>query len=136
MVFIHGCYENLDDNNPKDQRRMTGRDASDMTAWGYWVGDNGRLYDECMHSYYDLEYYRGEIKGDVRLLKALSAHMKGEINAHMLMIAYDAVLREREMQAVFPGLDYLPECYEKMGIGDIHAKYEMCWKYRRECDTE
>ena len=132
MVFIHDCCEGLDENDPKDLRRMAGRDATDMTAWGYWLGDNGRLYDECMHSYYDLEYYRGKIKGDVRVLKALSAHMKGEVDAHMLMIAYDAVLREREMQAVFPGWDYMPECYEKCGIADIHEKYKMCRNYDRE----
>ena len=71
-------------------------------------------------------------KGNVRVLKALSAQMKGDIDAHMLMIAYDAVLREREMNAAFPGWDYLPECYERMGIADIHEKYELWKKYDRE----
>ena len=132
MVFVDACYEGLDENDPKDRRKMAGRDASDMTAYGYWLDDKGKIYAEVMHSYHDLEYYRGEIKGDVRLLKALSAHLKGEINAHMLMIAYDAVLREREMQAVFPGWDYIPDCYQKMGIADIHEKYEMCRNYDRE----
>ena len=132
MVFASCCYDGLDENEPRNQRRLAGWDASDMTAWGYWLCDDGRLYEECMHSYYDLEYYRGEIKGNVRVLKALSAQMKGDIDAHMLMIAYDAVQREREMNAVFPGWDYLPECYEKMGIADIHEKYELWKKYDRE----
>ena len=47
-----------------------------------------------------------------------------------------AVLREREMQAVFPGWDYMPEYYEKMGIADIHEKYEMCKNYDREHKKE
>ena len=136
MIFVGVCYEKFDKSDPRNKREMAFSDASDMTAWGYWLDGKGRIYDECMHSYYDLEYYRGEIKGDVRLLKALSAHMKGEISAHKLMIAYDAVLREREMQAVFPGWDYVPECYEKMGIADIHEKYEMCKDYDREHEKE
>ena len=49
MVFVHDCCEDLDENDSKDLRRIASRDATDMTAWGYWLGDNGRLYDECMH---------------------------------------------------------------------------------------
>lgn len=136
MVLIHDCCDDLDENDPKHRRLMAARDASDMTAWGYWLDGTGRLYDECMHNYHELEYYRGEIKGDVRLLKALSAQMKGEITVHMFLIAFDALQHEREMNAVFPGWDYMPECYEKSGIADIHKKYEMWEKYDREQKKE
>lgn len=134
MVLTHICYQDRTEEKLKRLRRCWG--AMDMTAFGYWLDGRGRLYDECMHSYHELEYYRGEIKGDVRLLKALSAHMKGEVTAHMFMIAFDALVHEREMDSVFPGWDYIPECYEKMGIADIHEKYEMCRKYDRNQKQE
>lgn len=122
MVFVDVCYEGLDENDPKDRRRMAGRDASDMTAYGYWLDEKGRLYTEVMHSYHDLEYYRGEIKGDVRLLKALSAHLKGEIDAHILLIAFDAIQRNRDIQSVIPFWDYVDEVYEKAGIKALHER--------------
>lgn len=122
MVYLHDCCDNLDENDPIVLRRMAGRDATDMTAYGYWLDDRSKIYTEVMHSYHDLEYYRGELKGDVRLLKALSAHLKGEINAHILLIAFDAIQRNREIQSVIPVWDYMDEVYEKAGIKTLHER--------------
>lgn len=58
----------------------------------------------------------------MRLLKALSAHLKGEIDAHILLIAFDAIQRNREIQSVIPFWDYVDEVYEKAGIKALHER--------------
>lgn len=128
MVFASCCYDGLDENEPRNQRRLAGWDASDMTAYGYWLDKNGRIFAEVMHNYHDLEYYRGELKGDMRMLKALSAHLKGEINAHILLIAFDAIQRNREIQSVIPVWDYMDEVYEKAGIKTLHERI-TAWEH-------
>lgn len=119
------------------QRRRETGDASDMTAYGYWLDRDGYVYDECLHDHHDLEYYRGELggkdpQGDYRLLSAMSAYMKNEIDLHMLLIASYAIRAERAMKAAFPSWDYIEDSYRKAGIGDIYEKRELIRRYERE----
>ena len=72
----------------------SGSDWSDMTAYGYWVNNDGGIYHECMHAYQNLEYYREELTGKNRILKAISSHIKGELRVDELMNAYDVILHE------------------------------------------
>ena len=129
-----------------DRRKQTG-DSCDMTAYGYWLDCCGNVYDECVHAYHNLQYYRGDIQPkqrkdlhgytrDLRLLKAISAYMKGEINVNMLLIANDAIRTERQWKEVFPGWDYLEEVYEKAGIGDIYKMRKVIEKHELKEDGD
>ncbi len=124
------------------EKRRARSDASDMTAYGYWLGSGGYLYDECVHDYHNLEYYTDELctrkphfhnsYTDYRLLKAVSEVLKGELDPHMLLIANDALRRERDFRDSFPGWDYVESCYKKAGLEDILAKRRLWEKYDSE----
>ena len=82
-------------------------DETDMTAYGYFQWEDGRVYYECMHHYLDLEYYREEPQGIRRILKAFSSFEKEEIGSDLFALAYHAILgeekskREREELSCF-----------------------------------
>ena len=91
----HGEYESTD-------KRLSwlkeGGDATDMTAYGYFQCDDGRIYHECMHAYFDLEYYR-EKPGDIRrILTAFSAYVKKEIDGELLSKAYHIFMEEEKIK--------------------------------------
>ena len=130
MVLKSVCYWNYPEE--KHAHRRERGDSSDMTAYGYWVDESAHLYDECLHDYHNLEYYTGEINGNDRVLKAVSACIKDEIDIAMLLIAYEAVLNEITMKNTFPRWDYLKECYQNAGIGDIFEKRELIKNYERK----
>ena len=139
MVLNGLCYEGKDDKWLENAKAKY--DSSDMTAYGYWLDKDGYLYDECVHDYHNLEYYTGElctrtphthIYTDYRLLKAVSALMKGEITPDMLLAASDSIRRERDFRRSFPGWDYTDEAYKKAGIEDILAKRRLWEKYDHE----
>lgn len=71
-------------------------DGSDMTAYGYFQWEDGRVYYECMHHYLDLEYYREEPKGIRRILKAFSSFEKKEIGSDLFALAYHVILEEEK----------------------------------------
>lgn len=130
MVLTDLAYWRRKRDSEPNEYIKTGADSSDMTAYGYWLDGRGYIYDECIHAYHNLQYYRGEIHPrkcirysgytkDLRLLKAISAYMKGKINVNMLLIANDAIRTERQWKELFPSWDYVDEEYEKAGIGDI-----------------
>lgn len=79
-------------------RHREGGDGSDMTAHGYFQGEDGGVYYECMHHYLDLAYCREEPKGVRRILKALSSFMQGEIGEDLLVIAYHTLLQEESLR--------------------------------------
>jgi hypothetical protein len=83
-------------------------DSSDITANGYCLCDYGGRYDAhlwrnsargCVHlMLWDLEYYRGELKGLDRFLKCLSLYLKDEFpkeNIYALLHAYDVVQKNK-----------------------------------------
>ena len=52
-------------------------DATDMTAYGYFVdADSGDVYYECMHNYMRLEYCRDELTGPERVLYTVSTELR------------------------------------------------------------
>lgn len=121
--------------------RRTKSDSGDMTAFGYWPDSDGGFYYECCHAYQDLEYYRGELVvgsicgqsnvSDYRILKALSAYMKGMISEEVLLTANDLIKAEHRMKKAFPGWDFSKEGYIEAGIGDIWEKRELIRKYEK-----
>lgn len=83
--------------------------AADMTAYGYFQDDNGRVYWECMHDYMSLEYYRGELNGKKRILKALGSFLKDEIDAVLLMNAYHILMSEEHIRQVREAMNITQE---------------------------
>ena len=90
MVLNDICYWDKDEEWIENSKQRY--DSSDMVAYGYWIDDNGHLYDECVHDYHNLEYFNGELCNcekntyryrDLRLLKAVSGLMKGETDPHV-----------------------------------------------------
>ena len=140
MVLNGICYADKDEKWLENAKAKY--DSSDMTAYGYWFGKDGYLYDECVHDYHNLEYFTGEFctcnchiynsYKDYRLLKAVSSSMKGEIPTHMLLVASDSIRREREYRQSFPFWDYTEETYRKAGIEDILAKRRLWEKHDEE----
>ena len=66
--------------------------ASDMSAYGYFVNPDGTVYREVTSDYMGLEYYNGPYKSNERILPALSKFVKGEIEVDFLLCAYRKVL--------------------------------------------
>ena len=90
-IFVLGelCYE----NGFRERLEKNG-DSSDMTAYGYFIDADGDIIYECMHRYMDLEYYKGELKGTKRMLKAISSFIKDEISLEGYSFAYRKILME------------------------------------------
>ena len=64
-----------------------------MTAYGYFVNDDGSIYYECMHSYLDLEYYKVLPHTHYCTLTAFSNFVKGKIDGELLAVAYHNILQ-------------------------------------------
>ena len=75
MVYEKCCCDRFLPNGEE----YHGCDTTDMTASGYWLDEQGRIYPECMHYYHELEYYHGEIRPEMRLLSDYGAYLKGEM---------------------------------------------------------
>ncbi len=69
-------------------------DCSDMNGYGYFQLEDGAVYYESMWTYMDIEYYRGELTGQGKLLYALSNYLKGEFgeNPALLLASQRALM--------------------------------------------
>ena len=64
-------------------------DSSDMIAYGIFLDSDDLIYGECMHDYTSLEYFPEEkLTGRLRILRALSGFMKGDIGEVLFANAY------------------------------------------------
>lgn len=79
------CYQKIDREH-LDRLKKHG-DLTDMTAYGYFLTEDGRLYYECMHDYLSLQYYTEPLAGKARILKPVSNYMKNEIDFLLLLNA-------------------------------------------------
>lgn len=113
------CYEGRDEEY-LERRKRTG-DSSDMTATGYFQNEDGSIYSECMHDYLSLEYFDGNLDGKLRILKALSMYLKGEIWIDLLLNAYDVIMKEEELKKAKDGLYYLDDVLKEIGISKEHG---------------
>lgn len=122
-------------NNEKDfegidkliKRHEESGDISDMIAAGYFVNDDGTIYhDHTIGSeiYLDYEYYRGELKGQRRILKADSNYLNGEIGLDLLMQAYQTIMLEEKLEEMkkYHLIVYCDECLELAGLKDEEHK--------------
>ena len=89
-----------------------------MMSHGYYLNHVGQIeYDVRMINYLNLEYYRGELKGKKRLLKALSNFIKGEIDISLLLRSHEIILREADFEAAKAYLLYSDEDLELAALG-------------------
>ncbi len=75
-------------------------DSSDMQAFGYeYYKECGLNYkDGHATCYLDLEYYRGELKGELRLLKPFAAYVRRECGKQLAFNSYSLILKELELE--------------------------------------
>ena len=101
--FCRGPFvmKGITPDNVRESTRKNG-DASDMNAWGYFQDPDGTIYYEVMHNYMDLEYYRGELTGKRRILKALSNFIKGKIDIELMCRAYHYLMCDEYMKDSIP----------------------------------
>lgn len=114
FVLDRLCYENADEryfSNKYDHG-----DSADMTANGYFQDDDGKIYMECMHDYLSLEYYNGRLDGKLRILKASSKYLKGEIPLDLLLNAYDIVMKEENLSKTKRYMNFLEQDLKDIGI--------------------
>ena len=103
-------------------RKENGGDTSDMCFWGYaidvddYAGYNG-IYKDNFWNYMDIEYYRGELIGRQRVLKPISAWLKGELgdDPELMLIAYHRIMLEEALSQTVPCL-YTNEGLQKVGL--------------------
>ena len=89
-----------DEGIPNKKKYLEGKngDTSDMTVYGYFLREDGSIYNECTCNYMDLEYYRGSYKGINRICKALSNFIKGEIEIELFSYAQRMFVLEKEQE--------------------------------------
>lgn len=97
-------------------------DITDMTACGYFLSSDyndrftGEFYNEVMHDYVDLEYYRGEFNGGERVLLPIKYFLGGEIDEETFAKACEIIKKQEEIKAEIDCLNLLDEWKEKIGI--------------------
>lgn len=79
---------------PACSKNESYRDGCRMKVWGFFLKYDGTLQYEDMYNYMNLEYFRGELSGKKRILKALSNYIKGEIDVGLFANAYHKILCE------------------------------------------
>lgn len=63
-----------------------------------------------------LEYYTGRLDGKLRILKALSKYLKGEIPLDLLLNAYDIVMKEENLSKTKRYMNFLEQDLKDIGI--------------------
>lgn len=95
-----------------------GYDISDMTAYGYFLYEDGEIYWECMHLYMDLEYYEDKISGVFRTLLPISNYLKGELELDLCVKGYHHILMQEIVKKEKGNMYYTKEGLELMGVDD------------------
>lgn len=74
-------------------------DPTDMIVTGFFVSSDGTVYHNHTEgdTYLDYEYYRGDLTGENRMLKAVSNYVKGEVPLELLMQTYQITLLEKNL---------------------------------------
>lgn len=97
-------------------------DITDMTACGYFLSSDyndrftGEFYNEVMHDYVDLEYYRGNFKDGERVLLPIKHFLGGDIDEETFAKACEIIKKQEEIKAEIDCLNLLDEWKEKIGI--------------------
>lgn len=85
------CLDGIESDKTKENLRKNG-DSSDMCAGGFFLNEDGGIYEECMSNYMNLEFYDKELTGPKRTLIALSNFLKDEIDPALFARAYHQII--------------------------------------------
>ena len=125
------CYS----DEALEKKREGHGDYSDMNFFAYFLHEDGTIYWESSWNYMDLEYYDGKPKDNIKMLYALSEHMKGNISYEALLGAYDYTKWKHSDQEDFLGI-FVPELYESIGMKEDWEKRQERIKKQREREKE
>lgn len=97
-------------------------DITDMTASGYFLSSDyndrftGGFYNEVMHDYVDLEYYRGDFNGGERVLLPIKYFLNGDIDEETLVKACEIIKKQEEVKQEIRYLNLLDKWKGKLRI--------------------
>ena len=97
-------------------------DVTDMTASGYFLSSDyydrytGGFYQEVMHDYIDLEYYRDDFNGGERVLLPIKCFLSGDIDEETLIKACGIIKKQEEVKEEIRCLNLLDEWKEKLKL--------------------
>lgn len=99
------CLDGIESDKTKENLRKNG-DSSDMCAGGFFLNEDGGIYEECMSNYMNLEFYDKELTGPKRTLIVLSNFLKDEIDLALFARAYHQIITAGYAENSIP-LDYM-----------------------------
>ena len=88
-----------------------------MQGPGYLVSEDGRLYFDNVFDYDSWEYFEGELKGNERILKAISSLMKDEISFDLFLNTYRYLVADKTCKEAF-GYGYTDEGLRLVGLSE------------------
>ncbi len=100
------------------ERHLMEGDETDMLFGGYFVTEHGFVRDHSpRETYLDLEYFRGELSGRGRILKALSLYFQRKINLETLFASVKAIEAEDTRHALWEtSLQGFEDVMKQIGI--------------------
>lgn len=121
-VFV--LDELLDNDTSYRSKHLEFGDCSDMIALCYQqYGEEGKIIYDHRHNILDYEYFHGELDGRKRVLKAISAYLKDEINLELLMIAYHQIIMEEALNISRADINWFTEdALEDVGLSKKEKK--------------
>lgn len=122
VVFV---LDELLDNDPSYRNKhLEFGDCSDMIALCYQqYGEEGKIIYDHRHNILDYEYFRGELNGRKRILKSISAYLKGEINLELLLIAYHQIIMEESVNISRADINWFTkDALEEVGLSEKEKK--------------
>lgn len=121
-VFV--LDELLDNDTSYRSKHLEFGDCSDMIALCYQqYSEEGKIIYDHRHNILDYEYFRGELDGRKRVLKAISAYLKDEINLELLMIAYHQIIMEEALNISRADINWFTEdALEDVGLSKKEKK--------------
>lgn len=102
-----------------------GYDSTDMTAYGYFVWQDGTIYYEIMNDYMDLEYYNEPIENEKRTLITVSNYLKGKLTLDLLLNAYNLIIKDINYKRLKKQTWYTKAAFIDSGVEkdeNIHIK--------------
>ncbi len=70
-------------------------------AWGFFQHPDGSVYYENITNYMDLEYYRGELNGKMRILTIISDFLGGKMELSRFANTYHQILAEEYAKKIY-----------------------------------
>ena len=88
--------------NLKKIREGYSGDYTDMNIWGIFQQKDGEIFEECSECYMDYEFFPEEkLVGEKRVLKLISAYLKGEISIKQCIEGHREIKEEVSASKLF-----------------------------------